>query len=134
MDVGFRFCSTQPIRWRDIDAFGVVNNAVYLSLFEQARFEYFRDLGLLVAGDISFVLGETTVRYHAPGRRGMTVAVGVRTVRLGTKSFDMEFEARADGTVLVTGKATLVWVDRDLASQPIPETARERLRLFEGLP
>ena len=33
----FRFAAEVPLRWVDVDSAGVVNNAVYLSLMEQAR-------------------------------------------------------------------------------------------------
>ena len=46
----FRFTAPTPLRWVDIDSEGVVNNAVYLSLMEQARFHYFTQLGLLDDG------------------------------------------------------------------------------------
>ncbi len=32
------------IRWRDLDALGHVNNAVFISYFEYARLAYIRDL------------------------------------------------------------------------------------------
>jgi acyl-CoA thioester hydrolase len=135
----FRFESEQAIRWVDVDAAGVVNHAIYFSLVEQARFDYFRRLGLL-AGDIPpFLLGTTTARYHRSGRVGMRLSVGVRTVRLGTKSFDMAYEVReqpAPGGAagpLATVTATLVWVDERMKSCPIPPAARRALAAFEGI-
>lgn len=129
----FRFASRQALRWVDVDAFGVVNNAVYLSLFEQARYEYCRELGILREGQISFVLGETRARYLRPGRLGMDLVVAAKTVRLGTKSFDMEYEVREAQGPLVLGWATLVWVDASLASQRIPDDVRRAITSYEGL-
>ncbi|MBM3961563.1 MAG: acyl-CoA thioesterase, partial [Planctomycetes bacterium] len=37
----FRFAAEVPLRWVDVDSAGVVNNAVYLNLMEQARYLYF---------------------------------------------------------------------------------------------
>ena len=34
-----------PVRWRDMDAFGHVNNASYLGYVEEARVQWFRSLG-----------------------------------------------------------------------------------------
>ena len=39
-----------PIRWRDIDAFGHVNNTVYFRDTEQARIFWFDTLGLARSG------------------------------------------------------------------------------------
>lgn len=132
--MAYRFRTELAFRWRDIDSFGVVNNAVFLTLFEQVRYEYFEHLGLLTDGNISFFLGETRVRYLEPGRLGMRVAIGARTTRLGTKSFDMEFEVLHEERTLVAGTAALVWVDRALQSVAIPEHARLAISEFEGIP
>ena len=131
--MSFRFAIDHPVRWGDVDWFGVVNNAVYFTLFEQARFEYFQRLGLLEEGDFPFVLGETTARFLRPARAGMVLAIAVRTTRLGHKSLGTEYEVRHGGEVLATGRATLVYVDDQLRSRPIPAAARARLLAFEGL-
>jgi len=138
----FRFVSEQSIRWVDVDVAGVVNHAVWFSLVEQARFDYVRRLGV-ASGDVPpFLLGETTARYVRPGRMGMKLVVLVRTTRLGNKSFDMEYELhegvattpRDEKTRLVQIRATLVWVDAQLKSTPIPAAARRLLAEFEGIP
>ena len=36
--MSYRFTVNVPLRWVDVDSWGVVNNAVYLNLMEQARF------------------------------------------------------------------------------------------------
>jgi acyl-CoA thioester hydrolase len=130
----FRFAAPTPLRWVDIDSEGVVNNAVYLSLMEQARFHYFTQLGLLEAGRVPFVLAEATVRFRLPGRLGMTVATAAAVRRLGNTSFGMDYEVRAGDTVLADGTAALVFVDRALRPVPIPAAARRAIAAFEGIP
>jgi acyl-CoA thioester hydrolase len=131
----FHFSIRQPIRWKDIDAAGVLNNAVYLTLVEQARYAYFDELGLLTgAADFNFLLGETTARYLAPGRAGMTLEVRIRTSRLGNKSFDQEYELEADGRLLARVTARLVWCDEDLVSCRIPDDVRAKIAAFESIP
>ena len=122
-----------PLRWVDVDSEGIVNNAVYLSLMEQARFGYFRDLGLLRGGNVPFVLAEANVRFARPGRLGMDVHTAARVVRLGRTSFGMEYEVAGDGELLAAGRAALVYVDAELRPQPIDAATRECLRAFEGL-
>jgi acyl-CoA thioester hydrolase len=138
----FRFVSEQSIRWVDVDVAGVVNHAVWFSLVEQARFDYVLRLGV-ASGDVPpFLLAETTARYVRPGRVGMKLVVLVKTTRLGNKSFDMEYELHEgtattprDGeTLLARIRATLVWVDAQLASVPIPAAPRRLLAEFEGIP
>jgi acyl-CoA thioester hydrolase len=40
----FRHRTTLQVRFRDIDAFGHVNNAVFFSYLEQARIRYLLDV------------------------------------------------------------------------------------------
>jgi acyl-CoA thioester hydrolase len=128
----FRFEHTERVRWVDLDAVGVLNNAVYLTFLEQARFAYFGALGLLDGDRFPFLLGETRIRFLAPGRAGQTVRIGIRVSRLGTKSLDTDYEVQADGQPLARAIATLVWVDEGLSSRPIPEEARRRIEAYEG--
>ncbi len=132
--MSFHFFCEQPVRWKDIDAAGVLNNAVYLTFVEQARFLYFRELGITQAEEFPFVLGETTARYLRPGRAGMTLSIGARVSRLGNKSFDMEYEVKHANVVLATVRATLVMVDAELRSTEIPDEFRTAVAGFEGIP
>ncbi len=132
--IPFRFESATPLRWVDVDSEGVVNNAVYLSLFEQARYEYFARLAALRAGNIAFVLAEAKTTFCRPGRLGMAVVTRARVRRLGRSSLEMDFESVGDGEILVRGSAILVWVDQDLRPMPIDATARRRIAAFEGIP
>lgn len=131
--IPFRFVAPTPLRWVDVDSEGVVNNAVYLSLMEQARFVYFEQLGLLRHGNIPFVLAESRASYLRPGRLGMDLVTKARVLRLGRSSFDMAFECVAAGEVLVRAQKVLVWVGTDLRPLPIDELARTRIAAFEGI-
>ena len=102
------FIQEETFRWSDVDAMGVVNNAVYLTLFEQARFGYFGSLAVMSGESFPFVLGSTAARFEAPGRSGMRVRIAARVVRLGNKSLDMDYVVRCDDVTLATGTATLV--------------------------
>ena len=63
------------VRYADLDPYGHVSNAVYLSFFESARIAYLRVLseklgfGPLEAGDLPgmrYVIAENTGRYKVP--------------------------------------------------------------------
>jgi acyl-CoA thioester hydrolase len=129
----FRFRVATPLRWVDVDAEGVVNNAVYLSLMEQARFCYFRDLGLLERDRVPFLLAEARVRFLRPGRLGMQLATAARTVRLGNQSLVMEYEVRDGDDVLAAGSAVLVFVGADLRPVPVPAATRAAVAGFDGI-
>ena len=129
----YRFAEHVPLRWVDVDSAGVVNNAVYLSLMEQARYLYFTHLGVLDGHAVPFLLAEANVKFLRPGRFGMKVEVAARVKALGSSSFQMDFEVRANEEVLATGHAALVWVDAAFRPTPIPGDVRAAIEQFEEL-
>jgi len=129
----YRFDAETPLRWVDVDSVGVVNNAVYLSLMEQARYAYFTHLDLMQGHHIPFVLAEVTVQFVKPGRLGMKTRVATRTTKLGTTSFQMSYEVRGGEEVLCRANATLVFVDEAMQPTPIPAAFREKVAQFEEL-
>ena len=130
----FRFTCRQSVRWKDVDAAGIVNNAVYLTLVEHSRYLYFTQLGILSDEHVPFVLAETTAAFLSPGRVGMDLEVAARVARLGNKSFDMEYEIRHESTPIVKIRAVLVTVDATLSSCEIPADFRRRVAEFENIP
>ena len=118
---GFPFEHHERVRFRDCDAMGHVNNAVYSTYLEQAR------IGVL--GDLApFILARVEIDFRAELRAGEDVAVHTRCSRVGTKSFDLEHVLDADGRVVAEAKSVLVGYDYDAGrSIPLTETMRRRL-------
>jgi acyl-CoA thioester hydrolase len=100
-------------RWSDEDTHHVLNNAVYSTLLEEARFAYFSELDLLLDNRFPFVLAQTNIVFLAPGRGGREVEVELATTRLGTTSFTQAYRVREARTWVVwcEGEARLVCVD-----------------------
>ncbi len=99
------------VRFSDLDGMGHVNNAVFLTYMESARLAFLSSLG---AGDNpqqSLILARVEVDFRSPIAFGEDVEVGVRTSRVGTKSFDLEHEVRADGRLAAQGTSVLVSYD-----------------------
>ena len=84
-------------RWSDEDNQKVLNNAVYLTLFEEARHAYFSELGLLDENQFSFVLAQTNVRFLRPGVGGTDVVVAMATTHVGTSSFRQSYRVGPEG-------------------------------------
>ena len=77
------------------------------------------------------ILARAEVDFRSPIELGEQVEVGVRTGRIGTKSFELDQEVRADGRVAAEGRFVLVAYDYTTnQSQEIPDSWRE---LFEGV-
>jgi acyl-CoA thioester hydrolase len=129
---GFDFVHRDEVRFRDLDGMGHVNNAVFLTYMESARLAYFRSLGLDGNPLEAMILARAEVDFRSPIELGEQVEVGVRTSRIGTKSFGLEQEVRADGRLAAEGRFVLVAYDYTTnRSQKLPWEWRE---LLEGVP
>lgn len=126
----FPYVEPVAVEFRDIDALGHVNNAVYLSYFEQARIGYSLKLvdGASLT-DLTFILAEANVTYLRPAFFGDTLDVGVRVSEIGTKSFVMEYGIRNQRRELVArGRTVQVWFDYDARlSVPVPDRFRRNV-------
>ncbi len=100
-------------RWCDEDNQKVLNNAIYMTLFEEARHRYFGALGILEANQFPFLLAQTNVRFVAPGRGGVEVVVELGTTHVGTTSLTQCYRVRdaASGAIWCEAEARLVGWD-----------------------
>lgn len=131
----FEFVSRVPVRYRDLDPFDHVNNAVYATYCEQARVDY-RDRVLGGAFDEgSFVVANLELAYRRPiSLSDSPVEIGVRVSELGRTSFRMRYELRTDDGVAATAETVQVVVDPESGDpQPVPAAWRDRVAAFEGL-
>ena len=112
----------ERVRFRDCDALGHVNNAVYSTYLEEARMD-------VLGGLHEFILARVEIDFRAELRAGEEIEVGTRVARLGTKSFELEHEIRAGGNRIVAeAKSVLVAYDYALGeSVPLSESLRARL-------
>ncbi len=126
---GFDFVHRETVRFRDVDAKGHVNNAVFLTYMESARVAFLVELGA-VSGleDLSFIVARIEIDFRAPIAFGEEVEVGVRASRFGSKSFDLDYELRAGGRLVAEAKSVCVGYDYGTGETvPIPDAWRERL-------
>jgi acyl-CoA thioester hydrolase len=127
----FPFVHRETVRFSDLDPMGHVNNAVYLTWIENARIEFLRRLGAFDRPDTSemaMILARAEVDFRKALGFGDTVEIAVRTARLGTKSFDLEYELRRGGDIVAGAKTVLVAFDYESnESKEIPEEWRRRL-------
>jgi acyl-CoA thioester hydrolase len=110
---GFAFSLRQPVTMRDIDGFGHVNNAVYLTYVENARVAYLREVvGVRTREEIANIMASVTIDYRAQVDYGDELEIGVRTDRIGTKSFQLGYRlVRRDGEVAADVTSTQVMFD-----------------------
>jgi acyl-CoA thioester hydrolase len=117
------------VRWRDTDALGHVNNAVYLTYLEEARDAFY----LLAVGDPIYVVVRIEIDFRAEIRHGdRTVRVEIVIERLGTTSLTTrETLWTADGDVAAEARVVTVrWNQDARASAPFSDEQRARLAKF----
>ncbi len=116
----------------------MLNNAVYMTLLEEARYQYCEHLGLLAEDNhFAFVLARTDIVFLAPGRGPASVDVQIATTKLGNRSLEQVYRVLdADsGTVWAEALATLVVWDNDTrCSTEMPQRFRAIIAAFEELP
>jgi acyl-CoA thioester hydrolase len=131
----FRYSTRIDVRFRDCDPLGHVNNAVYATYFEVARFGYWRDaLGHTRADGFSFIMARVECNYRAQAHVGEALDVRIRVGRIGRSSFTFEYEIVAvhDGRLVADGSSVQVMFDyATQKSQPVPDAWRARVAAFE---
>ncbi|HEY6961385.1 MAG TPA: thioesterase family protein [Gaiellaceae bacterium] len=111
----------ERVRFRDCDAMGHVNNAVYSTYLEQARIALMGGLG-------EMILARVEIDFRAELRAGEEVEVRSRCPRVGTKSFDLEHEIWAGERLVAEAKSVLVGYDYS-QGRSVPLTDEQRRRL-----
>ena len=123
------FVHRHPVRFNDLDAFGHVNNAVYLTYLEEARIAFLEHLGLVrELADMAIILARAEIDFRSPARAGEELDIAVRATRLGTKSFELAYEVASGGRLLAEARSVQVGYDyarRETVA--IPETWRRKL-------
>jgi acyl-CoA thioester hydrolase len=123
------FVHRERVRFRDLDAMGHVNNAVFLTYIESARVAFLQHLGAArTLEDMSIIVARIEIDFRAPVGFGEEVEVAVRASRFGGKSFDLDYELRVGGKVVAQAKSVLVGYDYGKGEAvEIPEEWREKL-------
>jgi acyl-CoA thioester hydrolase len=120
--------------FRDVDAFGHVNNAVYLTYFEWARAQ----LWFAITGaeglptDIGFIVARAEIDFKLQiGMEPIDICIRISEMR-GT-SFDTVYEIRKrNGNVAATGKVVVVLFDWTAqAKMRISDELRQKVQAFQ---
>ncbi len=125
-----KFVYDVAVRWSDMDAYGHVNNARFLTLFEEARVAMFfvgarsHGLGSFEEG---IVIARHEIDYLRPVDYGHPVCIEMWISQLRTASFTVSYELFDEG--VVASRATSVCVPYNLA-EGFPRRLSEAEREF----
>ena len=119
------YTNQQFVRWDDIDAFGHVNNAKYLTYIQEARF--------LWSPLVDMVVAKAEVDYLVPiyvGGRFYDITLWVE--QIGNSSFTLGYEVIGDnGVVHAKVKTVQVAVSMETKkSRPLTDSEREFLKQY----
>ena len=143
----FRYHLAIETRFRDTDAMGHINNAVYLTYFEAARAGYYRAVtGRAFEGisddPVSIILAHATVDFRSQAWYGERLLVACRTTWAGHSSFAFGYRITADpdstrgaDRLIVEGETIQVMFDY-VAQRPtrIPADLLAQIADYEGEP
>jgi acyl-CoA thioester hydrolase len=119
------------IRWRDLDALGHVNQAVYHTFVEEIADDWLRQVLGLEEGRVwDYVLARSAIDYRSELRLADRAVVGTCTLlHVGTSSVTVRCELRAeDGRLAAEIESVIVtWDMSARRSRPINDDERARL-------
>ncbi|MCE7041505.1 thioesterase family protein [Dyadobacter sp. CY312] len=133
----YKFKMKLEVRWSDMDQMGHVNNALYLTYFEQARIEYLQEVCQWNWTETGAILANAYVDYRLPIVYPAPTHVYVRVSKMGNKSFEISYmivaQIAGKEEITTTGYTTLVVFDYDKKhSVFIPETIRQQIETYEN--
>ena len=92
----FSFMHNLRTRWKDLDAFRHINNAVFLSYIEDARIILLRRWNINYA-EKSLIVASVKIDYLKQVEHPSSLIIGQKITRIGTKSFDISSAMFVEG-------------------------------------
>ncbi|MFG2191676.1 acyl-CoA thioesterase [Streptomyces sp. NPDC048639] len=121
-----------PLRWSDMDAFGHVNNVVFLRYLEEARIDFMFRLARLDDSP-SFTGGSVVARHEIDYLRPLVhrhepVTIETWVTKIGAASLNLSYEIKDEEQVYVRASTIVVPYNLD-HGRPRRITAEERVFL-----
>ncbi|KIZ18876.1 acyl-CoA thioesterase [Streptomyces natalensis] len=125
-----------PLRWSDMDAFGHVNNAVFVRYLEEARIDFMRRLAP-GDGSPSFTGGSVVARHEIDYLRQLVhrhspVSIELWVTKISAASMTIAYEVKDEDTTYLRASTVVVPFDFE-RERPRRITAEEKAILKEFL-
>jgi acyl-CoA thioester hydrolase len=128
------FSHRLEVRFRDCDAMGHVNNAVYLTYLEQTRFHHWRAAGIAkeaiasraspgasLGEDVAGVIvARVEIDYRRAAKFGDVLRIDVGVAAIGRTSFTYEYEILDQYDALIATATTVIVRFDYAAGRPVP--------------
>lgn len=122
------------VRWGDVDAFGHVNNAVFLAYLEECRSEWMNSVPChWQEAESGPIVANVNINYrrpiHWPARILVTLkpdSPGRSSIKLESEIRSVPIDAKRKSVLYADSTVTLVWIDKKSGeSVPLPASIRE---------
>ena len=121
----------ERIRWRDVDSYGHVNNAVYLNYLEECRDRWVTQV---LGGRFGFVIVRVAIDYRRElSLEDEAVVVTCRGLGFGTSSIRTAEQVRTAGGALAAEAESVVVKHDEAARAAVPLTDEERALLTAAI-
>jgi acyl-CoA thioester hydrolase len=127
----FAYRHRLSVRFRDCDAMGHVNHAIFLTYFEQGRLTFWRELTGSPSPHTRVIIARAECDYRSPAHFGDELEVRVKVGEIGRSSFVLVYEIAQAGSdhLVASGKTVMVSYDYEKgASVPLPAATRDLLQ------
>ena len=134
----FRFVHRLRVRWAEVDKQDIVFNGHYLTYFDVAITEYWREMGVAYPaiverwGSDLFVV-KAGIEYHAPAHFDDVLDIGVRVAQIGNSSLQFGVGIFRADQHLIGGE--LIYVNADPVTRKsvrVNDELRTIIERFEG--
>jgi acyl-CoA thioester hydrolase len=136
--MSYRYTKRIEVQFRDCDPLGHVNNAVYITYLEIARFAYCAEALAfspeMALGPLSFIIARVECNFRSQARLGDALDVRIRISDIGRSSFVFDYEIlqAGDGRIVADARSVQVMYDYSLQrSVRVPDDFRARVERFE---
>ena len=123
------------VRFRDCDAMGHVNHAVYFTYFEQCRLTCWREQTGVPSPHARVIIARAECDYRAPAHFGDELEIRLEVGDIGRSSFTLKYQIvqATSGALVAVGSTVMVSYDYPAGkSVPLPDAARELLERLRG--
>ena len=118
------------VRFRDCDAMGHVNHAVYFTYFEQCRLTCWREQTGAPSPHARVIIARAECDYRAPAHFGDELEIRLEVGEIGRSSFTLKYQIVQAGSGALVAVGGTVMVSYDYAASQtveLPAATRELL-------
>ena len=137
----FHHTIKEKVKFHEVDMMGVVNNAVYLNYFEDARVKYLQDLKVkyklteIMEGDSFFIMARNEINYLLPATFDDVLIVHTKIEWIKNTSFSFKHIIinEKDNSTIAVGGGILVHIKLSTKEkQTLPSSFVSAIQDFEN--